>query len=380
MGIRRRRVDGPSVRAILVTVTGNGCVCEWCGVEFERRSRRGPAPRYCSAAHRQRSHEARVRQKAAAQVSVLARAVANSGLQAFEQQLAQNMRVLEPTLEIMQQQLAKNRQVVESTLGEQLAQNMRVLEPTLEIMQQQLAKTFGDSLAETLARAAVLRRPINPPNWPDDVSQSEVRKLIGETGWSLTYVPRAEIISTLLNAETGARGEVLLAHAEEITADCRACLGGVTQSEVSHLVNALRQALDALDAGFLIPAQATLGPVLSEVINKTWGLSFAAAAKKLEEDPGLMPMPDFWFWLIASTIPRALGGFHCENGDEVPDRFNRHAIAHTVDPRQYTKLNTLAGLLLVTGLVRHIADDVEEEGMAERRRQERQPQELARSG
>lgn len=33
--------------------------CEWCETEFERPSKRGPVPKYCSAAHRQAAHRAR---------------------------------------------------------------------------------------------------------------------------------------------------------------------------------------------------------------------------------------------------------------------------------------------------------------------------------
>lgn len=33
--------------------------CEWCGAEFERLSHRGPAPKFCSDAHRQAAFRAR---------------------------------------------------------------------------------------------------------------------------------------------------------------------------------------------------------------------------------------------------------------------------------------------------------------------------------
>ena len=46
--------------SLLVTVTSNARpTCEWCGEQFERSHDRGPAPRFCSNAHRQRAYEAR---------------------------------------------------------------------------------------------------------------------------------------------------------------------------------------------------------------------------------------------------------------------------------------------------------------------------------
>ena len=228
--------------------------------------------------------------------------------------------------------------------------------------EQMIAKAglmFGDPLREALARAAELCRGVDPPNWPNDVSASQMCELIAETGWSLTYVPRAEVIRDLLDAEPADRDRVVLDHAKDITADCRACLGEVTQTEMSHLVDALGQALDALDADLMVPAQATAASVVGDVIYRNLGLTFAAAVKELDEDPGEMPMPYFRFWLVVSTIPRALSRFRCDDGDEIPDRFNRHAAAHTVDPRQYTKVNAVAALMLATGLVRQVADEIQ---------------------
>jgi hypothetical protein len=44
----------------LVTVTSRQTLkCVWCGVDFERKSTRGPKPRFCGRGHRQRAYEAR---------------------------------------------------------------------------------------------------------------------------------------------------------------------------------------------------------------------------------------------------------------------------------------------------------------------------------
>lgn len=39
-------------------------------------------------------------------------------------------------------------------------------------------------------------------------------------------------------------------------------------------------------------------------------------------------------------------------GDEIPDRFNRHACAHAVSVRQYTKSNAAQAVMLVSSLLR----------------------------
>lgn len=380
--------------------------CEWCGVDFQRKSEKGPAPRFCSAAHRQRSYEARNIQKAQVQLNNFAKLAASpefgrmvetlrlasvptatmqarlaetmrnavAPTAAMRAQLAETMRMAVAPAVAMQAQLAETmRMAVAPTVAAQarLAETTWMATVPLAGMQERVAEILrlavaplagqGAALSAVMARAMELYRRINPPNWPEDVSMSEMFDLITDTGWALTYVPRSEVILELLGADSADRDSVLVAYAEDIAVDCRVCLTEITDPELAHLVAAVGQALDAFDAGLSIPAQATVASVLGDIVSRTFELTFAAAVRELSEDPGEMPLPYVRFWLVASTIPRALSRFHCETGDPVPDRFNRHATAHTVDPRQYTKLNALVGLMMVTSLVRQIAEDLKDD-------------------
>ncbi|HSH58366.1 MAG TPA: hypothetical protein VK988_01755, partial [Acidimicrobiales bacterium] len=281
----------------------------------------------------------------------------------LQQQMAETVRLVAPGLETLQQQMAETSRLVApglETFHQQMAETVRLVAPGLETFQQQIAETFRQQTAETLRSIRDALELINPPNWPEDIDWSDIWDVVAGTGWSLTYVPRSAVVKEIVTSDPDHREQVLLACAEDISADCRACLREVTVPQLAHLVRAVEQALDAFDRDLPIPAQATVASVLADVISRTFGLTFAAAAKALAGDPSEKPLPHFRFWLIASTIPRALGRFRCETGDEVPDRFNRHAAAHTVDPRQYTTLNALVGLMLVTGLVRQIAYDLDD--------------------
>lgn len=46
---------------MMISVTSKDLVCEWCHETFVPSSKRGPVPKYCSPAHRQRAFEARKR-------------------------------------------------------------------------------------------------------------------------------------------------------------------------------------------------------------------------------------------------------------------------------------------------------------------------------
>ena len=67
-------------------------VCQWCGAEFERPHRRGPAPKFCSGAHRQRAYERRRLDEAESVVGTLpSTSVASfvKGLGRLSEQLSQ---------------------------------------------------------------------------------------------------------------------------------------------------------------------------------------------------------------------------------------------------------------------------------------------------
>lgn len=293
-------------------------------------------PRYCSASHRQRAYEAR-------RTTAAASSMALPGLQRFAeeyQRLASSMAV--PALQRSAEQY------------QQMASSMAL--PALQHIAEQY-RHLASSMDVALRRSVELWRDVRPPNWPDDAALSDVVELVRETGWSLTYVPRSEVITQLLQAQPDDRPKVLIAHAEDVVADCRECLAQLTDKETTYLVDALCQALDAFEAGLMVPAQAAVVSVLGDVINRASGLTFSAAARRWAQDPEDVPMPQLRFWLITCTVPRALDNFNCHNGDPVPDRFNRHASVHTVDPRQFTRLNALVALLLAVGLVREFATD-----------------------
>ena len=98
------------------------------------------------------------------------------------------------------------------------------------------------------------------------------------------------------------------------------------------------------------------GQVPSGLIQSTLGYkTLASAREELAvhnwEDTAI---PFFRYALIASTIPATLARFY--PGDDVPDRFNRHAVAHHPSPTQFTTLNALVGLILVTALARELQE------------------------
>lgn len=109
-------------------------------------------------------------------------------------------------------------------------------------------------------RFSDILRPLRerlPPNWPGDIDLGQVQAVIQDDGLPLVWVPRAEIVTSLLAApDRAARVEVLLAHEQEITADCRTVLGSVSHETLSGQLPLAMKALEAFEAGHHEAAQA----------------------------------------------------------------------------------------------------------------------------
>ena len=99
------------------------------------------------------------------------------------------------------------------------------------------------SIAEKM-RAALLRAL--PPNWPEDIDLFEVVDLLDETGLPVVWVPRGEIVASLVQApDTEARDRILLEREEDVLGDIREVLAEIGDDELSDAVTAVMQALSA---------------------------------------------------------------------------------------------------------------------------------------
>src|SRR6266516_4295011 len=93
-----------------------------------------------------------------------------------------------------------------------------------------------------------------------------------ETGWSLVWVPRAEIIRQLIDAGKDARGEVLLGAAQEIIDDLDFAVSEGKHPQRREVRDAVAQAIGAFRAGFPGPAQSYATAVFTTTMHVHLGL------------------------------------------------------------------------------------------------------------
>jgi hypothetical protein len=256
-----------------------------------------------------------------------------------------------------------------SVVGAEVMRSVAALHESLVPRIPDLAQMFNTINAEwtreilasaaELARAArELRERAFPPNWSAFSGEEidAILKLMDETGWSLVWVPRAEVIRQLLDAEDGDRPAVLVNSDEEIVADLDAALEAVRHTQLVELRDALSQAVGAYRAGFPGPAQSHAAAVFTTTMHVHLELkNFRAAREEFEmRDPMDVELMLFKLAAIYKTAARAIATYWGDDQEPIPTSFNRHASAHRVSEVQYTKVNALAALLLATSLLREL--------------------------
>lgn len=216
-----------------------------------------------------------------------------------------------------------------------------------------LAQSFIDPAVFERFRELVARRM--PPNWSEVDDWRRGTTFIEESGWAIVWLPRSEVVLALLDADEADRESVLLAHSSVLVEDALACAAEIKHDELRFVGDCIVEIAESVSDGHHRAAQALSASVLTELLQGILGHKKLADAHAEYAEPWKeQSIQLLRFVLIACTIPKALSRFYRDNGDPMPPTFNRHAVAHGASPVQFTPLNALVGLVLVTALTREL--------------------------
>ncbi len=220
------------------------------------------------------------------------------------------------------------------------------------------AAAWRKMLLPALQGARTLWRDSMPSNWvelaPDEAIS--VGELMAETGLSLAWVPRVDIVRAILAADADERADVLLAHEGEVVEDLRTCLADVAAPSLQELRAHLAKAVGAYAAGFPEPAQSHAANVFSTTLEVPLSLSFSKAREEFARHrPDDVDIRSFRRAAIYQAARKAIARYVVdEKGGNPPSDFNRHASTHHVSYVQFTPANALASVLLATSLLREL--------------------------
>jgi hypothetical protein len=227
--------------------------------------------------------------------------------------------------------------------------NQANLERTRELLA--VASEIGKANRELRERAF-------PPNWTD-FSMDEIKacvEFMDETGYSLVWVPRGEIVRELLATPVDRREQVLVESAAAIMEDLDGALAEIRHTELIELRDHVADSVAAFRDGHPRAAQALATSVLTTAMHVHLGLKrFKDARDEFSKrDPMEVEVTLFKIAAIYKTANRAVETYMGKDDEPIPTIFNRHASTHRVSRIQYTKANAIAALLLVTSLLREL--------------------------
>jgi hypothetical protein len=193
-----------------------------------------------------------------------------------------------------------------------------------------------------------------PANWRDlnrDEMDAAVELML-DSGPSLAWVPRVEIVREILDAESEEkRLAVLLARNEDIIEDVETTFAEVESSALGPAVQAGREAIDAHRDGHTNPALALASVVVSDIAHSYFGYrTFGPIRKEFKDvDPQNADIREFSYQIIGKVWVRVFDHF-----DGKPDTgFNRNRTLHILGPH-YSEVRLLEVLMFLAGLCREL--------------------------
>lgn len=216
-----------------------------------------------------------------------------------------------------------------------------------------------DEIAKNLQKIAARAYP---PNWriedglvrfPDNLET-----ILIEEGIPLAWVPPPQVLEKLFAAQTpGDRRKVLSSNWKAVVAECTAVLNSVEEQKLSVYVEFALEAAEALAAGKWKASQALSTNILDSFLHQKFTI---ASRKELTNQKQRVDWKKFP--MRVALVVGALSGGYAEywpkNGDEIPKQFSRHASAHGLSRRQYSRLNAVIALMNVVGLIKVAETDL----------------------
>jgi len=195
-----------------------------------------------------------------------------------------------------------------------------------------------------------------PVNLRKVVGLDVVATIALDEGLPLSWVPRAEIVVSLVEAAgPEERVNILTEHRGDILDDCDDALASITHEWAVQC----RSAVAAMRAGLDAPAQSHASNIIDSIVLGLLGERGREHAKKrAQEEFDDLPLQLAAENLTLRPLFRAFTTWFPSTGIEPPDHFARHATSHAVGHAGvFAPLSALVAVMLATSLTAQYAPD-----------------------
>lgn len=195
-----------------------------------------------------------------------------------------------------------------------------------------------------------------PPNMRhvEGVTFEKIEEIVLDEGLALAWVPDRRTVELLFAADNKAeRRKIIGRRWKTATAACRSVLDEIDSEELSKYTQFAEKSLHALETGQPEAAQALSANLLDTILRETLNGSDRKMVTDQRQRLDLDELP-----FRSSIVLGGIWGSHTQfwqnRGDKIPRAFSRHASAHGVSPRQYSRVNSVIALMHVVSLLKLI--------------------------
>ncbi|MBB5161591.1 hypothetical protein [Mycobacterium sp. AZCC_0083] len=218
---------------------------------------------------------------------------------------------------------------------------------------------FQELIDQAIRAAAYMSTRLReslPINWPRDGRLNGVWAVLTEDGLPLVYVPRAEIVQAVLDAENYAdRVRVLVGRRDDVIDDCRTAINATQlHPSVADLGDFVREALTLLAERRFAGAQSLAANLCDTIIRGTMPprRPYSQMVKTIDESR----LGDELLSVSLAFRPVLQFYVPWNPGDPPAARLRRHCTAHFVSPEQLTERNATIAVMLATSLLLAVSE------------------------
>ena len=230
------------------------------------------------------------------------------------------------------------------------------LTPALKAIQIVQREQFADVISKV--RAAM--QAALPPNWRgDDVTlPTNLEALLLDEGLPLAWLPPKSILIRLFAAkDAGARRRIIGRNWQPIARAAIHQLDTIGDDALAPHVEFAKEAANALLTGQPSASQALSANLLDSILRAEFDdgdrRTVTGRAQRLNIDEYHLRVA-----IVLGGIWGAHGEYWPDKGDVIPRNFSRHASAHAVSRRQYSRINAVLALMHVVALLRVLEIDL----------------------
>lgn len=273
---------------------------------------------------------------------------------AFRLNLTKNFPTIVPPLAAQITQLQKQ------------LQGMYTFNSSLRTLIESVNRSYAPQWERIFESIRDFQSRIFPENW-DGVSRpgiDEFESLLIDEGIALMWVPGPKVVQALLDASTAAeRRRIISRRWKGIVADCETVLNNVTHPSLQDSKEFGLDCVRALQEGHTAPAQALAGNLLDSVLRSNFdnAARLEVTRNNFTKNGVRFNLEDYKIRAAFTFAPVwcAHAKYKTEDGDPIPRTFGRHPTTHAVSRAQYSRINAVMGLMLVTSVIKFFDTEME---------------------